>query len=199
MPWFVPPSVGEAASSGAFGGDRGTIGSMTPPSLPFAAMPAGGPSNRPLPVAEPTHACIRCGRPGVPADAGLCEECNPLELAQPSATQVHGIAALGIVVFVVVLAVAAHALLVGTGPFTGSVLAATPAAGGLDVTLVVHNAGSKAGATTCELVPASRPAGNLGELVQTPSIPAGSNRTFTVTVTKLGTTPIELAADCQSP
>jgi hypothetical protein len=135
----------------------------------------------------------------VPADAGLCEQCNPLELAQPSATQVHGIAALGIVVFVVILAVAAHAALVGTGPFSGSVIGATPVAGGLEVTLVVHNGGSKAGATTCEVVPASRPAGNLGELVQTPSVPAGSDLTFTATVTKLGTTALELAADCQSP
>jgi hypothetical protein len=172
---------------------------MTQPSLPVAALPAGGPANRSVPTAEPTHACIRCGRLGVPADAGLCEECNPLELAQPSATQVHGIAALGIVVFVVILAVAAHALLAGTGPFTGSVISTTAAAGGLEVTLVVHNAGSKAGATTCEVVPATRPAGNLGELVQTPPVPAGADLTFTALVTKLGTVPTGLAADCESP
>ena len=80
---------------------------MTPPSQP--TLPLAEQAPRP-PAAEPTHPCIRCGRPGVGVDAALCEECNPLELAQPSATQVHGIAALGIIAFVVVLAVLGLAL-----------------------------------------------------------------------------------------
>jgi hypothetical protein len=148
---------------------------------------------------EPTHACIRCGRPGVPAEKALCEYCNPLELAQPSATQVHGIAALGIIVGIVVLAVLGRAALSGTGPFTGTVEAVTPTNGALAVTLVVKNEGSKAAATTCRVVEAGRPVGGAGELIQTPSIAGGSSARFTTTVTKLGSSPVGLAADCQSP
>ena len=172
---------------------RGTIGSVTPTSqssLPLAAP--GTPDT-------PTHPCIRCGRPVADPAAGLCEQCNPLELAQPSATQVHGIAVFGIVAFVVLLGLLARASLAGTGPFTGSVLGVGPAPGGLSVTLIVHNGGSKAAVTTCRIVPDTRPAGGPMDLVQTPSIPAGSDATFTATVTKLGTVPIGLAADCQSP
>jgi hypothetical protein len=167
---------------------------MTPTPAIAATAPAA-PELQP----EPTHACIRCGRPGVPADKGLCEECNPLELAQPSATQVHGIAALGIVAFVAVLAVLGRVALAGTGPFTGSVVRVDPATGGLAVTLTVHNAGSKNAATTCSLVRDTRPVGGATELIQTPLISAGGDATFTSPVTRFGSTPLGLVADCQSP
>ncbi|HEX5241465.1 MAG TPA: hypothetical protein VFW20_10755 [Candidatus Limnocylindrales bacterium] len=169
---------------------------MSLPSQP--SLPLRGPA-RADPDAEPSHPCIRCGRPVADPSAGLCEQCNPLELAQPSATQVHGIAAFGIVAFVVVLAVVGHAAIAGVGPFTGVVLGTAPASGGLTLTLTVHNAGSRSGATTCEIVPASRPAGFVPELVQTPPIPAGGDLQFTALVTKFGSTPIQLASDCQSP
>ena len=172
-------------------------------------MPAGAPASgaanlapvpapAPAPI-EPTHPCIRCGRPVADPSAGLCEQCNPLELAQPSATQVHGIAALGIVVFIVILAVAARGALSGTGPFSGTVLAVAPSSAGLDVTLQVSNAGTKAGATTCQITPISGFVGKPGDLVQTPPIPAKGSLTFTATVTQLGTKAVELVADCQSP
>ncbi|TME11764.1 MAG: hypothetical protein E6I65_05740 [Chloroflexi bacterium] len=147
---------------------------------------------------EPTHACIRCGREGVPADAGLCETCNPLELSQPSATQMHGIAAFGIIVFIAVLAVAARVALAGTGPFTGRVAAVDPAEGGLLVTLVVENKGTNGAATTCRLVQIPPVVGGPSQAVQSPLVRAGSSVTFTTLVTKLGATPIALAADCQN-
>lgn len=148
---------------------------------------------------EPTHNCIRCGRPGVPAENALCENCNPLELAQPSATQVHGIAALGILVFVVILAVLGRYALSGTGPFRGSVVDVAAAEGGLSVTVLVRNEGSKAAATTCRIVQAGNPVGGPGELVQTPLIGANASAQFSAVVTKLGTTAVALAAQCQSP
>jgi hypothetical protein len=157
------------------------------------------PPTVPTPAAEPTHPCIRCGRPGVPVDKALCEQCNPADLAQPSATQVHGIAVLGILVFVAIMAVAGRAALAGTGPFTGAVLDIAPAPSGLVVTMSVHNAGSKAGATTCRIIPDSRPAGVTGDLVQTPQVPAGGDARFSAVITRLGPTPIGLVADCQSP
>lgn len=177
---------------------------MTQPSQPVAPLANAAVAPPPPlpaspPAAEPTHACIRCGRPGVAVDKALCEACNPLELAQPSATQVHGIAALGIIAFVVVLAVVGRAVLAGTGPFTGAVLDVATAPGGLAVTLSVHNAGEKAGATTCRIVPDTRPAGQLGDLVASPTVPAGGDARFTAVVTRLGTVPVGLVVDCQSP
>jgi hypothetical protein len=169
---------------------RGIIGEMAPPTLPLA---------RRVEPDEPTHACIRCGRPGVAAELALCELCNPLELAQPSATQVHGIAALGIILFVVVLAVLGRAALAGTGPFVGIVDGVSPTATGLAVTLVVSNEGTKSAATTCRVVLDSHPVGGPGELVQAPIVPAGSSVRFTVEVTRFGTAPLGLAADCQTP
>lgn len=148
---------------------------------------------------EPTHPCVRCGREGVPADAGLCELCNPLELAQPSATQMHGIAAVGIIAFIVVLAVASRAVLAGTGPFTGSVTGVTAVAGGLAVTLHVINEGRTAGATVCEVAESPVRLGAPTETVQVPLVPAGQSIDYVAVVSKLGTTALPLAADCQSP
>lgn len=148
---------------------------------------------------EPTHPCIRCGREGVPADAGLCEQCNPLELAQPSATQMHGIAVVGIIAFVAVLAVASRLMIAGTGPFTGQVAGVVAAADGLAVTIQVTNQGKNASATVCEVAASPVRVGAATETVQTPLVPAGQTVSFTATVTKLGSTPIALAADCRSP
>jgi hypothetical protein len=148
---------------------------------------------------EPTHACIRCGRLGVAADLALCEQCNPLELAQPSPTQVHGIAALGIILFVVVLAVLGRGALAGAGPFSGRIDGVSPTTTGLIVTLVVTNKGTKAASTTCSVVLDSHSVGGLGDLVQTPVIPAGSSLRFSAQVTRFGTAPVGLATDCQSP
>ena len=148
---------------------------------------------------EPTHPCIRCGRPGVPADAGLCELCNPLELAQPSATQMHGIAAVGIIAFIFVLAILGRAALSGTGPFVGVIGAIAAGPDGLAVTMTVTNQGSKATATTCAVAETPPRLGAPTQVVQTPLIQPGATVQFTALVTKLGTTPIQLAADCSSP
>ncbi|MEO5705391.1 MAG: hypothetical protein ABIZ52_02325 [Candidatus Limnocylindrales bacterium] len=148
---------------------------------------------------EPTHPCIRCGRPGVPADAGLCELCNPLELSQPSATQMHGIAAVGIIAFIFVLAVAGRAALSGTGPFVGTIGAVGALPEGLVVTLSVRNDGKKATATTCAIAETPPRIGAATQVVQTPLIQPGATVEFTAVVTKLGLTPIPLAADCSSP
>ncbi len=163
---------------------------MTPTNPPLAA---------PRRTLEPTHPCIRCGREGVPADAGLCELCNPLELSQPSATQMHGIAAVGIIAFVVILAVAGRAALSGTGPFQGRVSDVTQVADGLAVTISVTNQGSKAAATTCRITETTGRAGGSSQVVQAPLVPAGSSIEFTTVVTRFGTAQISLTADCQTP
>jgi len=148
---------------------------------------------------EPTHPCIRCGREGVPADAGLCELCNPLELSQPSATQMHGIAAVGIIASIVVLAVAGRAAMAGTGPFQGRIAGVTPVADGLAVTISVANEGTKAAATTCQIKETPAGIGATSQVVQAPLVPARSTIEFTTVVTRFGTEPVTLVADCKSP
>ena len=149
---------------------------------------------------EPTHPCIRCGREGVPADAGLCELCNPLELSQPAATQMHGIAALGILGFIVVLFVVGRAVIAGAGPFTGQVtgVAPAPAVDGLAVTISVKNEGTNAGAITCWVAETPPRVGAPGQSVQSPLVQPGRSATFTALVTKLGSAPLQLAADCST-
>lgn len=149
-------------------------------------------------VAAP-HPCMRCGRPVADPGAALCDECNPLGLSQPSATQVHGIAIAGIVACVVVLAILAGVALGGVGPFRGEVASVAPAADGLTVMLVVRNDGTKAAATTCTLAEAGAPVGSPTLVVQTPIVPAGGSITFDTPVTVFGALPIGLIATCASP
>ena len=67
------------------------------------------------------------------------------------------------------------------------------------MTIAVSNEGSKGAATTCRVVEADRPAGGPGQIVQTPSVPAGETLTFTTTVTAFGADLKALFVDCQSP
>jgi hypothetical protein len=129
----------------------------------------------------------------------LCEDCNPLGLKQPAATQVHALAAGGIVFFVVVLALLASAGLRGVGPFSGTVMTVDGAAGGLAVTIEVANAGTRGAATTCRIIDIDRAVGGPAQVVQTPAVPGGGSVSFTATVTAFGDAPRALAVDCQSP
>lgn len=147
---------------------------------------------------EPTHPCMRCGRP-VAIHVALCDECNPLGLTQPAATQVHAIAAGGIVLFVVFLAILGRIGLSGVGPFrgvAGDVVAATT---GLQVTISVTNAGTKDASTTCRVTEHGGGIGSTGELIQTPIVPAGETITFSANVYSFGDQPRALAVECQSP
>jgi hypothetical protein len=67
------------------------------------------------------------------------------------------------------------------------------------MTLSVSNAGSKAASTSCRVTEARNPTGGLGELVQTPVVPAGESITFTASLAAFGDVPRALAVECQSP
>ncbi len=132
-------------------------------------------------------------------EVALCEDCNPLGLKQPASTQVHAIAAGGIVLFVLFLAVVGRLALAGIGPFSGEVRGVKVATGGLEVTVAVTNAGSTASATTCRVTEASRPVGGPGQLLQTPNIQPGQTLQFSAPVFVFGNQLQDLAVDCQSP
>jgi hypothetical protein len=146
---------------------------------------------------EPTHPCVRCGRP-VPLDVAMCETCNPLGLSQPATSQVHGTVFVAIVLAVVGLAVLGKLALSGVGPFSGEVTNVVATSSGLTVSMSIRNDGSKAGSSTCRLEPANG-ALSPSAIVQTPRIQPGESRAFTANVSQFGTSPLPLKVTCQGP
>ena len=106
------------------------------------------------PVVDPTRPhdiCGRCGRP-TPLGVSLCEDDNPAGLTPPSATQVHGTILGGVVIGFVGLALLAHFVLAGVGPFPTRMESVTATGdGGVEVVFSVDNDGSKASAATCRV------------------------------------------------
>lgn len=162
--------------------------------------PATSPTNpsSPVPVRadEPTHGCVRCGAP-VPLEVAMCEGCNPLALAQPSSSQVHGTAFLGVGIAVIALAIVANLAMSGVGPFRANVASVVADPPGLNVTLSVTNDGSRAGATTCRVYDPSLGISVQTAIVQTPRIDPGATITFNRRLTELGLESRDLAVECR--
>jgi len=177
------------AGSGLLGRFVKESGSMTSEPAPIAA--AAAPS-------APTHPCVRCGKPTA-IERGLCEECNPLGLRDASASQVHGIALVGVVLAIVALAIVGRFAVSGIGPFEAAVREVAPSGPGLSVTIDVTNAGSSAGQTTCRITDASPRGGGGAALVQSPRIEPGETRSFTREVSEFGPEPLPLAVECFAP
>ena len=147
---------------------------------------------------ELTHPCVRCGAP-VPLHVGLCERCNPLGLRDSSASQVHGIALIGVAVAVVALALIGRLAISGVGPFDGKMVSASPDGGGLAITLQVTNRGTSVGHTTCRVSdPADRSGGRDG-FILSPQVQPGETLTFTKRVIELGATVRNLSIECSAP
>ena len=132
-------------------------------------------------------------------DVGLCEDCNPLGLRDVSATQVHGIAFIGVTVAIVALAIIARLAVSGIGPFVPAIGGIAPDGDALAVTLTITNEGRSTGRTTCRLTdPLDRSGGGAG-LVLSPPIDAGETLTFTKRMTGLGATVRPLVVECSAP
>lgn len=167
--------------------------------MPSTDPPSPAMSSAPPPAAaEPTHGCVRCGA-RIAIEESMCERCNPLGLKAPAASQAHGTAILGIVIAVVVMAVAARVLISGVGPFTSAVtdVAADPA--GLRVTVSITNEGSAEGSTTCRIDdPTLGGISPRAVFIESPRVAAGATATFHVVVTGFGTTAKPMLAVCGS-
>jgi len=164
------------------------------PGLPAPAVTPNGPSVGPE---APTHACVRCGAP-VAIDVGLCERCNPLGLRDVSASQVHGVAFIGVAAAVIVLAIVARLSVSGVGPFVGSVTGAADGTG-LALTLTVTNKGTNSGQTTCRVTDPADRTGAAGAIVLSPRVDPGQTRTFITHVTELGSAVRSLDVACAAP
>lgn len=146
----------------------------------------------------PTHGCVRCGAP-VAIEVGLCERCNPLGLRDSSASQVHGLALIGIVTAIVLMAVVGRWALAGAGPFDATIASVIPDAQGLTISLNVRNGGSRTGQTTCRVTDPADRSGAMGAFMLSPRIDPGQTTTFSQRVTALGSTIRQFTVACSAP
>jgi len=144
-----------------------------------------------------TQPCVRCGAP-VSLQEALCERCNPLGLAQPSASQAHGTVFLGIGVAVLLLASLAGGSAKGVGPFTAQISAPISVPDGLSVEIIVENTGSGAGSAACSVSTTKIGSAGLTEMVTTKRIDPGSSVVITRELKAFGAEPIPLQIDCGS-
>jgi hypothetical protein len=158
--------------------------------------PASIPTEGTRPTA--THPCVRCGRP-VPLDAGLCDECNPLGLSDSASSQVHGTVFLGIVLAVVLMAVAARFAVGGGGPFHASLVEVQAAGTGLNVTIEVQNAGTLGGEATCHIKDPLADGRSPTSAIRSPRVEAGQTATFSAQIQSFGASPRPLAVTCEGP
>jgi hypothetical protein len=150
-------------------------------------------------VPEPTHACVRCGRP-VAMSMGMCDRCNPLGLADPAASQVHGTVVLAVGIAIILLAVGARFALSGVGPFEARVADVAASSAGLNVTLTVTNHGSRTGSSTCRILNGATQMSNAAAYFLSPQIEPGATVTFTRETASLGTVAgTGLTVDCATP
>ena len=100
---------------------------------------------------EPHDRCFRCGRP-TPLGVSLCDQDNPGRVKAPSATQVHGTVALGVIAGFIGFMLLAGAVSGGVGPFGSAIVGrATQADGGLQVVVRVTNEGTRFAAASCRV------------------------------------------------
>jgi hypothetical protein len=142
------------------------------------------------------HGCVRCGA-RIPIDEGMCERCNPLGLAGPAASQAHATVFAGIGIAVVLMAIAAHFLVSGIGPFNGTVADVATDPAGLRITISVTNSGTRAGSTRCRIDDPALPGiGPNAVFVQSPVVEPGATVRFDAVVASLGTQSKPLTTDC---
>jgi len=142
-----------------------------------------------------TQPCVRCGAP-VSLQTALCERCNPLGLAQPSASQAHGTVFLGIGVAVLILASLAASSVKGIGPFEVQMSQAASVPGGLSVGISVKNTGSGAGSATCRVTTTKLGSAGIQEIVTTERIQPGATVTVQRELRAFGAEPIPLLINC---
>ena len=147
------------------------------------------------PERNQVQACVRCGAP-VSLQTALCERCNPLGLAQPSASQTHGTVFLGIGAAVLLLASLAGSSSRGIGPFTATMSAGSSVPGGLAVAITVTNTGTTAGSATCQVTTSVIGSAGLSEIISTPRIEPGATTAVDRQLKSFGSDPIPLAISC---
>jgi hypothetical protein len=120
-------------------------------------------------------------------------------LRDSSASQVHGLALIGVVAAVIGLALVGHLAISGVGPFDGRIVSAAPDGGALSITLQVTNHGTSVGQTTCRVSdPADRNGGRDG-FILSPQVQPGETLSFTKRVIELGSTVRDFSVECSAP
>lgn len=129
---------------------------------------------------QPHDTCVRCGRP-TPLGVALCDDDNPGSIKGPSATQVHGTIAIGLITgFVLLFIVLAK---VTTPAASGQLAATIPgftslADGSTQIVVSVTNNSPAAAAANCRVQRGgSVGAGDIEFFTE--QIPAGETREYT--------------------
>ena len=129
---------------------------------------------------QPHDTCVRCGRP-TPLGVALCDDDNPGRIKGPSATQVHGTVAVGLIAgFILLFLVLAK---VTTPAASGQLAATIPgftslADGSTQIVVRVTNNSPAAAAANCRVQRGgSVGAGDIEFFTE--RIPAGETREFT--------------------
>ncbi len=100
---------------------------------------------------EPHDTCFRCGRP-TPVGVSLCEQDNPARIKSPSATQVHGTIAVGVIGGFIGFLLLAAVVSGGVGPFSAEITGqVTRADGAIEVVIRVANEGNRLAAASCRV------------------------------------------------
>jgi hypothetical protein len=120
-------------------------------------------------------------------------------LRDSSASQVHGIAFIGVVAAVIALALVGRLAISGVGPFDGRIVSAAPDGGALAITLQVTNRGTSVGQTTCRVSDPADRNGGRDDLILSPQIQPGETLSFTKRVTGLGSTVRDFSIECSAP
>jgi hypothetical protein len=138
-------------------------------------------------ASQPHDTCFRCGKP-TPVGVSLCEADNPGRIKAPSATQVHGTIAVGVLAGFVLLVVLLSLLSRPVGEFSAAVVgSAARADGSIEIVVNVTNDGDVAAAAHCRVEIAGVPAvsgldffsqaiepGETRAVTRTLSLPAGA-------------------------
>jgi predicted nucleic acid-binding Zn ribbon protein len=139
-----------------------------------------GPTAAATLAAGPHDTCVRCGRP-TPLGVALCEYDNPGQIKGPSATQVHGTIAVGLISgFILLLVVLTR---VTTPAAAGELAASIPgftmlADGSTQLVVRVTNNSSGSAAANCRVQRGGAVGAGDIEFFTEP-IPAGATREYT--------------------
>jgi hypothetical protein len=142
--------------------------------------------------------CIKCGR-AIGAEESMCEYCLRAGMTPPSASQYHGTIAVAIIGGVVLLALAGSLAMRGIGPWQARTVGVGPLEqGGVEVTVVVENLGTRPGRAQCRLVAADDSGRTLRSAsLLTPTLAGGASDRLTERVPGLTEEPARVTISCE--
>lgn len=148
-------------------------------------------------ASEQRH-CIKCGR-AIGPEESMCEYCLRAGMTPPSASQYHGTIVVAVIAGVLLLALAGSFAMRGIGPWEARTVDVGPLQqGGVEVTVLVENLGTRPGRAQCRVVAADDSGRVLRSAsVLTPTLAGGSSDRITERVPGLTEEPARVTVSCE--